>query len=211
MPVATQSTSKRRKWTVWTWDLGLTLLISWALAADIVGKATADFVAVNYAGLGAAVGLFVRSLWKRFAWTSGRLNASGAGGHIGGALSVLSLVLASGLFVIPLAISSATTSSVSVDVQATDAVGQYALPRVATITSDDYNETFVHFDLTNLGDLRHRAPEFAVPIGHATCGPNRTTFWPGGAGTTQELTLLCDRFISMADLRHVKSILIAER
>lgn len=209
--MATRSASKRRKWTLWTWVLGLVVLISWALAADSVAKATAGYVAVDYAGLGAAVGLFVWSLWKRFAWTSGRANASGAGGRIGVVMLVLSLGLASGLFVIPLAISSATTGSVSVNVQGTDAVGQYALPRRATLTSDDYNETFVHFDLTNLGDLRHRAPEFAVSIGDATCGPNRATFWPSGAGTAQELTLLCDRFIGVADLRQVKSILIAER
>jgi hypothetical protein len=81
--MATQSVSKRLKWTVWTWVLGLVGLISWAKAVGSVGKATADYVAVDYACLGAAVGLFVWSLWKRFAWTSGRLNASGGGGRVG--------------------------------------------------------------------------------------------------------------------------------
>lgn len=89
----------------------------------------------------------------------------------------------------------------------------FLIEQPAFVRSDDYRQTSVGVNVSNLGENNNRTPNMEIAIDMrgsdpVKCESFKGHTWWGGTGDTMEETLYCDDFIPRSDFQLIESVRI---
>lgn len=176
----------------WVWSVELTILGE-SVNASIAGAATM---------LSFSAGIAL--IWRVSPHRGQRATLAFRAGVI---LTALGAVIAA---VVPMAVVASTTGTVAADVVSGTSAPDYAVSRVAVVSSDGYHQTTL--DLTVSASDRttpqlEAVVSFSDGTADVTCANTRQS-WTHDVST---VTLHCDSFTSIGSLEAISGIAVTER